>query len=241
MPATCSTRGVLKASQNRVRTSTALQGSAMWENVIGIVNEERGANAGVEALINAPQHGGGARKAALARRTAAAEAVLATGGFDSAVTDYDSLLALAKTQGAVGGSNRGACKTCGQLGHLTKQCRNTFSKYYTDAEAAAAAAAAAGGGAPGGAPGGPPLGTLVASDSGLSSDSSSDSSEDERRRKKEKKRKREKHERKEKKDRREKKERREKRRRKEKRAEKEKKEKRSRRSKSPASSGSHSD
>lgn len=167
----------------------------MWENIIGIVNEERGTNAGVEALINAPQRGGGpGRKAEKeARRAAAAEAVLATGGFDTAITSYNELLSLAKSQGAMGdGATRGACKVCGQLGHLTKQCRNQFSKFFQgeggDAEAA-----------PGGVPPGP-----ADSDSSLSglsrssdSDSSSDSEAERRRRKhKEKKRKRDRKEKK---------------------------------------------
>ena len=193
MPATVSTRGVLKVSQNRVRTSTALQGSAMWENVIGIVNEERGTNAGVEALINAPQRGGGGggeRKAAKeARRVAAAEAVLATGGFDNtAITSYNELLSLAKSQGAMGeGATRGACKICGQLGHLTKQCRNQFSKFYK-------------GDAATGAAGAPPTTLALPADSGndslssglsQSSDSSgssdsSDSEEERRRRRRRK-------------------------------------------------------
>jgi hypothetical protein len=152
----------------------------MWENVIGISEAQAGTNEGVEALINAPVHGGG-RKAALARRAAAAEAVMATGGFDTAITNYQSLLSLAKTQGAVGGNaTRGACRVCGQLGHLSKQCRNQFSKYFdagaageagSSADALAAAQAA--------------LRIEAAeesglSDSGLSSDS--DDSEDERRR-----------------------------------------------------------
>ncbi len=114
---------MLKASTIRVRTSTALQGNSMWENVIGITEQQAGTNTGVEALINAPTIGGG-RKATQARRQAAAEAVMATGGFDSSITNYQSLLALAKQQGAVGSGTRGACKVCGQMGHLTKQCRN---------------------------------------------------------------------------------------------------------------------
>ena len=40
------------------------------------------------------------------------------------MSSYEGLLSLARSQGAVGGQNRGACKRCGQLGHLTKQCRN---------------------------------------------------------------------------------------------------------------------
>eukprot|EP00889_Picochlorum_renovo_P006081 jgi/Picre1/33111/NNA_008437.t1 len=107
MPATCNTRGILKTSQNRVRTSGALQGSAMWESVIGLKNEERGANAEVEAMLNAPKrgfHGEGKKK----RQAAAAEAMKATGNFDTGVTDYDSLLSLAKSQGALGEAvNRG--------------------------------------------------------------------------------------------------------------------------------------
>ena len=51
----------------------------------------------------------------------------AAGGFDSAVNNYESLLSLARSQGALGGQNRGACKRCGQLGHLTKQCRNPLA------------------------------------------------------------------------------------------------------------------
>lgn len=170
----------------------------MWENVIGIVNEERGTNAGVEALINAPTVGQG-RKAAAARRAAAAEAVMATGAFDTAVTDYQSLLTLAKSQGAVGGTNRGACKVCGQLGHLTKQCRNQFSKFYQNQADGGAAVAAGGGGVPPatGADSDSTLNSLDRSNSDSSdSDSGSSSSEEERRRRKrkEKKRRREKRE-----------------------------------------------
>lgn len=130
MPATVSSRGMLKASTNRVRTSNALLGSSMWENVIGLKNEERGANKDVEAMLNAPQIGrqGDGRRA---RREAAAEVMKKTGNFDGEVKDYESLLNLAKEQGAVvDGDKRGACKICGHLGHLTNQCRNQFSKYF---------------------------------------------------------------------------------------------------------------
>jgi len=133
MPATVQSRGLLKASTNRVRTSAALQGSTMWENVIGVVNEERGTNARVEAMLNAPQHGHTLGKDRKARREAAAAAMKATGNFDTEITDYESLLSLAKSQGVVGdGEKRGACRICGQMGHLTKQCRNQFSKFYND-------------------------------------------------------------------------------------------------------------
>lgn len=221
MPATVRTRGVLKASTNRVRTSTALQGNSMWENVIGITEQQAGTNTGVEALINAPTIGGG-RKATQARRQAAAEAVMATGGFDTSITNYQSLLAIAKQQGAVGQGSRGACKVCGQTGHLTKQCRN------------AVAAGGGGGGEEEG--GGAPVAALPepGSDGGDSLDFS-DSSDEELRRKKRKKEKRRKEERKEKK------RRKEKRHKKEKRSKKEKKEKKRRHSSSGSSSSSESD
>jgi hypothetical protein len=51
------------------------------------------------------------------------------GGFDTAVDNYASLLTLARSQGAVGGQNRGACKVCGQLGHLTKQVPQISNLY----------------------------------------------------------------------------------------------------------------
>ena len=215
----------------------------MWENVIGIVNEQAGTNTGVEALINAPTIGGG-RKASKARQQAAAQAVMATGGFDTAVTSYQSLLALAKTQGAVGGSaTRGACKVCGQLGHLTKQCRNQFSKFYEGgpdkageaggglAAAAAAAAEAAAADSDG--------------SSSLSSDSSDSSGDERRQRRKEKRRRREKHSSKSSsRDKKSSKERKEKlKQKKEKKSskDKERREKRRRRSSSPKRHGSDSD
>lgn len=132
MPATANSRGLLKASTNRVRTSTSIQGSDMWESVIGLKNEERGANAGVEALLQAPRLKQGMAQAKKSRQTAAAEAMKVTGNFNTGIIDYDSLIKLAKEQGAVGqNERRGACKVCGQVGHLTKQCRNQFSKFFT--------------------------------------------------------------------------------------------------------------
>ncbi|PSC67345.1 CAX-interacting 4 [Micractinium conductrix] len=150
----------------------------MWENVIGITNDQAGTNTGVEALINAPTIGGG-RKATQARRQAAAEAVLATGGFDTSITNYQSLLAMAKQQGAVGTGACGACKICGQTGHLTKQCRNVLP-----------------GGADGEAGGaGPSIAVPVPPSDNEADDlsfDSSDSSDEEQRRKKRRKEKKEK-------------------------------------------------
>lgn len=138
MPATANSRGMLKAATNRVRTSASIQGSDMWESVIGLKNDERGANAGVEALLNAPRVKQGMVQARKSRQTAAAEAMKVTGNFNTEVSDYDSLIRLAKEQGAVGNNERrGACKVCGQVGHLTKQCRNQFSKYFTPPDQAA--------------------------------------------------------------------------------------------------------
>lgn len=69
---------------------------------------------------------------------------LCTDGFNTAVHSYESLLSLARSQGAVGGQNRGACKVCGQLGHLTKQCRNMQSAFFKPAAEANGAAGANG-------------------------------------------------------------------------------------------------
>ena len=135
MPATANSRGLLKAATNRVRTSASLQGSDMWESVIGVKNEERGANAGVEALLHAPRLKQGIAQAKKSRQTAAAEAMKVTGNFDTDIHDYDSLIKLAKEQGALGtNEGRGACKVCGHVGHLTKQCRNQFSKFFAARE-----------------------------------------------------------------------------------------------------------
>lgn len=112
------------------------------------------------------------------------------GGFNTDVEDYQTLLSLARSQGAVGGQNRGACKICGQLGHLTKQCRNHLSAHFQMPGRADGTAAAANG-----KPLMPTLPTVGGEDEDLSSDlsdldsSSSDSdssseSEGERRKRK---------------------------------------------------------
>ena len=81
-----------------------------------------------------------------------------------------SLLAIAKQQGAVGTATRGACKICGQTGHLTKQCRNALP-------------GAAGGEGDGGGAGAATLLEAPPADDGADSlDLSSDSSDEERRR-----------------------------------------------------------
>lgn len=113
---------------------------------------------------------------------------LHSGGFNTAVEDYQTLLSLARSQGAVGGQNRGACKICGQLGHLTKQCRNHLSAHFQMPGSADGAAAAANG-----KPLMPTLPTVAGDQEDLSSDlsdlessdsDSSSESEDERRRRK---------------------------------------------------------
>lgn len=193
--------GRLKASTNRVRTSVALQQTSIWTTAIGVEKFEP-VNSVIEATLNAPGVAGGGRRA---KQQAAAQAVAAAGGAGGQVDDYKGLIDLARAQGALGGLNRGACKKCGQLGHLTKQCRNQFSRFFDggpDAATTAAAAAAAGvptaalsmapmaegDGAPGGPSDSDSMGSLVDTDTDSSSSSSSDS-EAERRRHKEKKRK----------------------------------------------------
>ncbi|CAL8462393.1 g1926 [Coccomyxa elongata] len=175
--------GRLKASTNRVRTSTTLQGNSMWTNTIGSVDPQAGSNSVIEASLNAPQYGGGRA----ARRAAAQEAVAQTGGFDTAVNNYESLLSLARSQGAVGGQNRGACKKCGQIGHLTKQCYNNISLTDTPSQVQDGRAPVA--------PVLPPVAegdeqssdiTLSSSDSDSDSDGSSSSEDDRKKRKKDK-------------------------------------------------------
>ena len=75
-------------------------------------------------------------------------ALHAAGGFNTAVEDFSALITLARNQGAIGGQNRGACRICGQLGHLTKQCRNHLSAHFQAPATAEAAAAAAASGKP---------------------------------------------------------------------------------------------
>lgn len=115
--------GKLKAQYNRVRTSVALQGNNMWTNTIGIEQDpQAGSNSAIEASLRAPSHGGGAA-GRVARRERAQELIKAS-GYSPSVTDYEGLVALARAQGNIGSGNRGACKICGGLGHLTKRCRN---------------------------------------------------------------------------------------------------------------------
>ncbi len=109
-----------------------------------------------------------------------------TGGFDTAVNNYESLLSLARSQGAVGGQNRGACKKCGQIGHLTKQCYNNISLTDTPSQVHGQAPVA---------PVLPPVAegdeqssdiTLSSSDSDSDSDGSSSSEDDRKKKKKDK-------------------------------------------------------
>jgi hypothetical protein len=44
-------------------------------------------------------------------------------GYQPTVSTFEDLVALARSKN-IGGEGRGACKVCGGLGHLTKQCRN---------------------------------------------------------------------------------------------------------------------
>eukprot|EP00198_Chlamydomonas_reinhardtii_P005722 XP_001695058.1 predicted protein [Chlamydomonas reinhardtii] len=135
------TRGIaqLKAQYNRVRTSTALQGNSMWNNVIGIENEQKGTNSAIEAALHAPSYGGGHK----AQRMERAQALIEQAGYQPKATDLQGLLALAKSQGATGNATRGACKICGGLGHLTKKCKNGVSGHTGDIGDLDAAAAVA--------------------------------------------------------------------------------------------------
>lgn len=119
--------------------SDALKGNSMWENTIGVAFDT-GSNAAVEATIYAPTRGG--RGGGIAGRRERAQQLLDATGMEQQVTNYQDLVALAQAQSVIGGATRGACKICGGLGHLTKQCRNHLS---SNAAAGGAAAGAAGG------------------------------------------------------------------------------------------------
>jgi hypothetical protein len=64
------------------------------------------------------------------------------GGYEPSVRDFAGLKALARRQGGDAATNRGACKICGGLGHLTKQCRNFIDNGAAGAAAGGAAGAA---------------------------------------------------------------------------------------------------
>lgn len=50
----------------------------------------------------------------------AAQALINASGYQAKVQDFETLKKLAKQQGNVSEAPRGACKTCGGLGHLTR-------------------------------------------------------------------------------------------------------------------------
>ncbi|CAG9465133.1 unnamed protein product [Pedinophyceae sp. YPF-701] len=141
MPATCpAPRGMLKASTNRVRASAALATHSMWTDIIGQseLADYQGANDQVEKAINAPDKFAGKKKHE-ARKAAAAELLEKTGAFGTGMS-LDDILATAKAKGAVGQGVRGACKKCGQVGHLTKDCKNFLSDWFKEEQEARAAA-----------------------------------------------------------------------------------------------------
>ncbi|MEW5308873.1 MAG: hypothetical protein WDW38_000797 [Sanguina aurantia] len=219
--------GRLKAEYNRVRTSSALQGNNMWNNTIGITDTNAGSNSVIEASLRAPGGGGGGGGGKDRKRERAQQLIEAS-GYQQAVTSYEGLMSLARAQGGGGGGTRGACKICGGLGHLTKQCKNGVSGHVAGTADLDAAAAHAVGIALLPDPG--TISDLTDSSddsdsSGSSSDGDSDDSGRKRRRKsssgsggskhkssskEEKRRKEKKREKKEKKEKRERKERREK-------------------------------
>eukprot|EP00201_Polytomella_parva_P011836 CAMPEP_0175056656 /NCGR_PEP_ID=MMETSP0052_2-20121109/10803_1 /TAXON_ID=51329 ORGANISM="Polytomella parva, Strain SAG 63-3" /NCGR_SAMPLE_ID=MMETSP0052_2 /ASSEMBLY_ACC=CAM_ASM_000194 /LENGTH=348 /DNA_ID=CAMNT_0016321729 /DNA_START=150 /DNA_END=1197 /DNA_ORIENTATION=- len=133
--------GRLNPQYNRVRTSVALKGNNMWEKTIGIGNEHIGTNSAIEASLRAPSRGIG-REA----RREMAQKMLEVSGVASSNLTYEGILSLARSQGGLGGgATRGACRICGGLGHLTKQCMNGVSGHsggIDDLDAAAAAEAA---------------------------------------------------------------------------------------------------
>ncbi|GFH22941.1 uncharacterized protein HaLaN_20480 [Haematococcus lacustris] len=101
---------------------TSLRANDMWTNTIGLEQDpQAGSNSVIEAQIYAPTHGGGGKRT---ERRELAQQLIQASGYQPSVTDYQGLLTLAKAQGSLGVGARGACKLCGGLGHLTKQCTN---------------------------------------------------------------------------------------------------------------------
>eukprot|EP00877_Chromochloris_zofingiensis_P014118 jgi/Chrzof1/8960/Cz03g31020.t1 len=127
-------------THNSCDCSAALHTTSIWSNTIGLEQEQTGTNAAIEAAIYAPGGGGGGGRTARRQR---AQELIQAAGYQPAVTDYEGLKALARAQHGTN-ANRGACKLCGGLGHLTKQCRNFLAHKLGDqADGAAAAVAAA--------------------------------------------------------------------------------------------------
>jgi len=83
-------------ANNRMHSSSALQTHGVWSNVIGYDPY-------------APEKKG---------------AEPAVGPSTNAYENYQGLLALARLTGGNNISQRGTCKRCGGVGHLTFQCRN---------------------------------------------------------------------------------------------------------------------
>jgi hypothetical protein len=59
-----------------------------------------------------------------------------------AVTSYEGLVALARSQGGVSSEARGSCKLCGGIGHLTKQVRAYAGRRLRDTQTTAQAGTA---------------------------------------------------------------------------------------------------
>jgi len=85
-------------ANNRMHSSSALQTHGVWSNVIGYDPY-------------APEKKG-------------AETIGTVGPSTNAYENYQGLLALARLTGGSNISQRGTCKRCGGVGHLTFQCRN---------------------------------------------------------------------------------------------------------------------
>lgn len=49
---------------------------------------------------------------------------------EARIQDYETLIKVARQKGGIDEAPRGACKICGGLGHLTRQCKNYLSDFF---------------------------------------------------------------------------------------------------------------
>ena len=113
------------------RTSLANQTNEIWTDLIGIQqSKDAGTNSAIEASLSAPGKIGGAGVGVgkkVQRGIAGDEAI---------IHPTEALVALARLHGAgapdtVVEGDRGVCRVCGGMGHLTSMCKNRY-KLLTD-------------------------------------------------------------------------------------------------------------
>lgn len=109
------------------RTSLANQTNEIWTDLIGIQqSKDAGTNSAIEASLSAPGKIGG-QGVGVGKRVKGGVA-----GDEAIIHPTEALVALARLQGAgapdtVVEGDRGVCRVCGGMGHLTSMCKNKYS------------------------------------------------------------------------------------------------------------------